>query len=257
LTARLSWKLVPLAALFALGLFLLLPGNKAGPQIPAASADHQERLTIVVDSNPETDGIEFGVTVSGASCSPTTAQQMEDDDSKNFECAAGEADVDLVPAGGFGLTNTSCSVTDDGDTTGDGSTFSDLSVGDEDFTVNLTDDEHVTCTVTFTQIGTVTPVATATSSAVAGLSISAAPTSVGCGGSSFITIVVRRADGGNAPDGTPVQIVTNLGTVSPASATTSGGGVLSVYSAPTNQGGTATITATSSGFSGSATLTVN
>ena len=85
---------------------------------------------------------------------------------------------------------------------------------------------------------------------VSNVSVSATPISVTCGGSSFVTVVVHTASGGRAIDGTPVTVSTNLGTVSPTSATTRDGGVRIIFTAPFNQGGAAMITAISGGQSG-------
>jgi hypothetical protein len=51
--------------------------------------------------------------------------------------------------------------------------------------------------------------------------VSAAPTSVNCSGSSFVTVVVK-IDGVNAPDGTAVQVESTIGSASPSSSSTSG-----------------------------------
>jgi hypothetical protein len=53
-----------------------------------------------------------------------------------------------------------------------------------------------------------------------------------------------------------VTLSTNLGTISPTTATDTGAGVLAVLSG-NNQSGTATITATAGGVTGTATATIN
>jgi adhesin/invasin len=75
-------------------------------------------------------------------------------------------------------------------------------------------------------------------------------------GSSFVTIVVKDSGGANVADGTAVTISTNLGSVSPTTATTVQGGVLVLYTSPSNQGGTATVTATAGGVTGTTNITV-
>lgn len=111
------------------------------------------------------------------------------------------------------------------------------------------DDGTVTCN--FRNEGGLTPTATSTpigAGPPSTVTVSAAPDSITtCGGSSFVTVVVKSASGANVSDGTVVSISANLGSVSPSTTTTVGGGVLVVYHAPTNAGGTATITATTSG----------
>ena len=92
---------------------------------------------------------------------------------------------------------------------------------------------------------------------VATVTASAAPSSVVCSGSSFVIIVVKTASGQNVADGTAVSISTNIGQLSPTSAMTSGGGVLTIFTASSNQGGTATITASAAGKMGTALITVD
>ncbi len=115
------------------------------------------------------------------------------------------------------------------------------------------DDGTVTCN--FRNEGGLTPTATSTpigAGPPSTVTVSAAPDSIPtCGGSSFVAVVVKSASGVNVSDGTVVSISANLGSVSPSTTTTLGGGVLGRYTAPTNAGGTATITATSGSRSGS------
>jgi hypothetical protein len=99
-----------------------------------------------------------------------------------------------------------------------------------------------TPTVTGTP-ATATPTVTGTPGAAAQITVSAAPTSIGCQGSTFITAVVKTATGANVPDGTQVQLSTTIGTITPATATTVGGGILAVLTAPANQSGSATVRA--------------
>lgn len=107
----------------------------------------------------------------------------------------------------------------------------------------------VTCsptTTTPTATGTpatATPTVTGTPGAAHTITVSAAPQSLGCQGSAFITAVVKTADGQNVPDGTQVALTTTLGSISPPSAATLGGGVLAVLTAPASQGGPATVRA--------------
>jgi len=90
-----------------------------------------------------------------------------------------------------------------------------------------------------------------TNGAVSGaITVSAVPTSLNCGSSSFITAVT------NAP-GSSVSLTTTIGTISPTTAVDQGGGVLAVLTAPQGQGGTATVRATSGGASGQATVQIN
>jgi hypothetical protein len=260
---RSAWKIASLAALLALGVFALMPGGPTQPTL--VSADHDEVITIVVDTNPETNGgetFEFSVT---GSC--TSSPALEDDESTDVDCALGDALISSTAETGFVLQAQSCSVSDDGDTAGNNSEFSDTSTGDNDIRITLADNEHITCTFTFDTGATATATVTATSTTptatvtgtagpAASLTVSAAPSTVNCGGSSFVTVVVKNAQGGNVADGTSVSVTTNSGTVSPGNATTSGGGILTIFTAPST-GGTAKITATSGSATGSADITVN
>ncbi len=74
------------------------------------------------------------------------------------------------------------------------------------------------------------------------VTVAASPTSVGCNGTAFVTVTVRNAVGGYVADGTSVSLSTAIGSLSPTTATTLGGGVLAVFTAPSNQAsGTANI----------------
>jgi hypothetical protein len=253
-----------LAALFALGVLALLPGGPARPDV--VSADHDEQLTIQVDTNPETNGgetFEFAVT---DACTGTPA--LEDDGSTGIDCAEGQTRIVVTPHAGFTLTAQSCTFTA-GTTAGTDSVTSDTNIDDNDLRVTLADNEHATCAFTFdpsvaatttatvtSTPGTPTPTVTTTAGPAASLTVSAAPSTVNCGGSSFVTVVVKNAQGGNVADGTSVTVSTGgTGTVSPATATTSGGGILTIFTAPAT-GGTANITATSGSATGSSSLTI-
>src|SRR5207249_569234 len=82
------------------------------------------------------------------------------------------------------------------------------------------------------------------------INVSAAPTSLNCGSSSFITAVT------NTP-GANVTLTTSLGTISPTTSVDQGGGVLAVLTAPQSQGGTATIRVTSGAAVGTTNVTIN
>ncbi len=89
------------------------------------------------------------------------------------------------------------------------------------------------------------------------LTVAASPISVGCGGTAFVTVTVRTSNGSYASDSTRVGMTANLGTVSPSTATSLGGGVLGVFTASINQGGVALITASSGTASSATTIQVN
>lgn len=66
------------------------------------------------------------------------------------------------------------------------------------------------------------------------LTIATASPSVTCGGTSQVTIKVMGANGQTVSDGTAVALAASVGTLSPASASTTGGAVTATYTAPAN-----------------------
>jgi hypothetical protein len=89
------------------------------------------------------------------------------------------------------------------------------------------------------------------------ITVAASPTSVSCNGTAFVTVTVRNAAGGYVADGTSVTLTASMGSLSPTTATTLGGGVLAVFTAPGNQSGTATIQASAAGTAtGNASITI-
>lgn len=149
-------------------------------------------------------------------------------------------------------------------------TCTDVGIPDADIVVTLADRKVVVtlgsagdsavCTFTNALNATATPTVTPTATTVPGagtVTVSASPNSVGCTGSSFVAITVKTAGGANVADGTNVTITTSIGSISPSTATTFGGGILAVYTAPATSGGNANITATAGGVSGSASINVS
>jgi hypothetical protein len=66
------------------------------------------------------------------------------------------------------------------------------------------------------------------------LTIATASPSVTCGGTSQVTIRVTGTNGQTVSDGTAVALAASVGTLSPASASTSAGAVTATYTAPAN-----------------------
>jgi hypothetical protein len=254
-----SWTILGLLALFIAGAALLSPDGPTGPR--TVSAEHAEEITIDV-SGPA--GVDLDFAISGASCTPTSINNLDDDDGAvELTCDAGAADITVTLPTGYELNAIACSVEEEGTTANEQSDVDDESFADNDVEVNITDNEHVACLFTFSSVATPTTTATATATVVAtpqvgSITGSATPNSIGCSGSAFITFIVRNA-GGQPVGGAAVQVSASIGSVSPTSATSlaSDGGVLVVFTAPANQGGTATITATSGGVSGSTQVAVN
>lgn len=100
-----------------------------------------------------------------------------------------------------------------------------------------------TPTPTATATGTPTPTATPT---VTNITLTPAGGFLGCAQSTTITVVATTA-AGNVPDGTPFQASVNIGTISPTSGTTTGGGVILTYTAPSASGGLVVVQVTVAG----------
>jgi hypothetical protein len=276
MTTHRSWKLLPLAFLFALGVLALLPGGAARPlPVGAAFANcgtSGNSITVIIRDSSTGDPIEVtGAVVlfnpdtqDGDGTDPvtdSTSASAEDTNTdtgiigQNNVCNTTAGSVYIItlqslPAGLF------CTIVDGTET---------VTVPEgANPTVNLvvsgcttTPTPTATTSVTPTTTATATPTATGTPTGPSQATVSAAPTSLGCSGSSFITAVFRDAAGNPVANGTAVSVSANIGSVNPAQATTNGGSVLVLYSAPATSGGTATITATAGGISGSVNVTVN
>jgi hypothetical protein len=268
-----AWKLAPLAALLAFGVLALLPGGPTRPisvsaydcasgntgtlRVDIIDDNTNERVTIagaVVTFSPDTQDAEGTDNVtddsSEDSANTTTGRVLQND---TCSTAAGE-NYTVTLASLPDVLDDACDVVDSSDSgsvTEDQTTTLELIVSCSAIATPTSTTPTATATST-------TPTATVTTTAgpAASLTVSAAPSTVNCGGSSFVTVVVKNAQGGNVADGTSVSVTTNSGTVSPGSATTSGGGILTIFTAP-SAGGTAKITATSGSATGSADITVN
>ena len=112
-----------------------------------------------------------------------------------------------------------------------------------------------TSTPTLTPTTTATPTATSTPVA-ATVAITLSANTAGCSEQIQVTVSARTASDQPVPDGIAVTLSTNLGSISPASGTTFGGGFFATYTAPATSGGTATITVVVGSASGSAEVAV-
>jgi hypothetical protein len=99
---------------------------------------------------------------------------------------------------------------------------------------------------------TITPTATPT---VATVTVTPLGGFLGCSQSTPVTITAQTA-AGPVPNTTPVTVSANIGSVSPAAGTTTGGGFITTYTAPPASGGLAVITATVGGATGSTAILV-
>ena len=251
---RSSWKLLPLAALMALGAVLLFSGRGVGPD--EALASHDNQITVSVDSDPEGGtGYDFTSSGPGSTCD----EDFTLDDDEEFDnldgCANGSYTISVDTPSHSDLQDINCSVTDVGTTAGAQSTTSD-SVSNEEVDINISDNEHVSCLFDFEFDE---DLATPTVSAAAGVTVSSSFATLACNSFSVITVTVRDGGGNPLPNVT-LNVAASIGSVNPTQVTTgTGGAATTLYTAPATQGGTATVTATvaSTTVSGSTTILIN
>jgi hypothetical protein len=263
---------LPIAAMFALGAFMLFTGTGAG-RISRVEAS-EPQLTIGVDTDPE-DGVGYtfdldvdGNNASGNDCEDdfdNTSVTLDDDESETvIECDDDDASIDVtvsieVPSHSE-LTSISCSVDDEGLTAGDDSVIQTPDVDEDQGSVEMTieDEEHVVCDFDFDFDASKLATATPEVGPPATIEVSSSNNNLGCGATSIITIVVSDEDGEPVEEGTLVNIVADKGSVSPASGQLTADSSLFVfYTAPTNQGGEATITAASGSAVGETTVDID
>jgi hypothetical protein len=259
-----TWKLAALASIAALGLLALLPGGGARPDIASAALDDcgssgvnlevtinedgdlisQAGTTLTFDPSPiDEDEDSFVVVDNGAEDDDATVGEIEVEDICTSSDGSDEFDIEIAaPA----LLNCDEDLLEDNDVSAP------TSAAPADLVLEY---EFEDCVLAPTPTGTAT--VTGTPTVPSAVTLVATPTSVGCQGSSFVTVTVKTATGANVANGTNVTLATNFGTITPASAQTFGGSVLGVFTAPAGQSGTATITATAGGVNGTTTIAVN
>jgi hypothetical protein len=227
--------------------------------ITAAQGDSE--ITEEVDCTPfdpnvniieDADGatVDFDFTISGTSTECDQSFAIGNDEEQGYACDEnGTYTVTQAVETGYTLSAINC--TDSGIPDGDITVT--LASRTVVFTVGTND--SIECTFVNVPAGTATPTVTGTPSGATGVTVSAAPSTVNCSGSSFITVVVKSGTA-NVADGTTVSVTTTSGSLSPTSAPTSGGGILTIFTAGSTSG-TATITASAGGQTGTTTVTVN
>jgi hypothetical protein len=263
-----KWKLLPIAALFALGLVLLLPGSVSNPLQPdvALAACDTETGTINInirdiDTGSRVDLSGSVVIISPRPATGTGTTALTDDNSPDQSATHGlirltnvcgnnqyTATLDSVPA-----TFSDCDVITDQD--------SGTITGSNTITLDL----EIDCSaVSLTPTVTVTVTPTGTVGAAKTVITSASPNSVGCGGTSIVTVQVKDGAGNPVAIGTAVQLTATKGTVNPPSGSTTAadGSVFVFYAAKDAannniSGGSVDITATAGTASGKTTITVN
>ena len=269
-----TWKFLPLAALAALGAFMLFTGTDAGKTQTTSASD--PNIIIDVDSNPE-GGIDYeftfdvNVTAGDEECEDDwdgVTEEYDDDAVIEIDCDdADNVDIEIsieVPNHSE-LDEITCELTDDGDTDDQQSDDPVIDDGDEDqgsiTFEDLQDAEHFACDVVFIfDEEKVTPAATNTTTVgpAATIVVTSSNNNLGCGATSIVTITVRGANGQPVASGTQVNIAADRGSVSPASGvTTADGSVFVFYTSPNNQGGEATITAASGSALGSTEIDID
>lgn len=205
-------------------------------------------VTIVKEANGAT--IDFDFTITGTSTECDQSFALADNESQGYACDE-PGTYTVTEAGETGWTLSTLTCTDSGVPDGDIS----IDVATRRVTFTLGTNDTIECTFTNVPSASPTPTATATPAGASGVTVSAAPSTVNCSGSSFITVVVKSGSV-NVADGTVVTVSTTSGSLSPTSAPTSGGGILTIFTAGSTSG-TATITASAGGVTGTTTVTVN
>jgi hypothetical protein len=265
-----TWKFLPIAALFALGAFMLLPGGATQPtSVSAALTDCDDddnltgRIIVTVTDNDTGDPLEIAgaeIEISpdplDGSGSPEFVDNEDPDDDNDTGVIELEdvcVDDGVAPAATFDVAIQSlpgpadeCELVEDEAT-------ADFPAASETVNVEL----EIDCDDVDLSL---TPTASATSGAgaAATVNVSSSNNNLGCGATSIVTITVLDGDGDPVNAGTLVNIVADKGSVSPASGqTTADGSVFVFYTAPNNQGGEATITASSGSALGSAEIDIN
>lgn len=264
---KLSWKLLPLAAVAVLGVAALLPGGgvkQASAEVDAISVSAQtvlsgQSVTASIDAD-QAAGV-LTVTVTGLNSGTTRTLTLTDCDGCDDETDSGTSlSIDSAVAADFPADG-NVVVTVTVSCTGEDSVNVNASQGGVSKTASVTCVTSLTPTVTPTVTGTpatATPTVTTTPGAST-ISLQAVPGSTTqCAQDIFLFATIRTA-------GVPVsgQAVTftasgNAGTFSPASANSESSGIASSsYKSPSTGTTTVTITASWNGQSATASVPVN
>jgi len=270
-----TWKFLPIAALFALGLLVI--GLPSGTRIAHAdindvsvdgdsisdgdtiTVEDGDTLDIEVSlNNDHPKALEIRATGVGSGSDVQFNFDSCDDNSgpSNDDCDvdSGDGTEDIVVADGDsfdppdGLQRVAVSMDvacDDPDSMR--VHIDETDGGDESFSFDL-------------DCGFGTPTATATSTVgpAQTVVVASSNSTLSCGATSIVTVTVKDGAGAPVANGTLVNIVTDLGSVSPTSGqTTADGSVFVFYTAPNNAGGKATISAASGSALGTAEVTIN
>jgi len=250
------WKLTPVAAVFALGLLAFAPGGASQPSaVSAAECGAGKTGTLRVDIIDDNTGNRITVPGTIVRFNPDT---KDFDGTNNVTDNSSEDNSSIV---GRIQQNNACS-------TGTGESYTvrlvllpspldECDIVDEEDTGTVSASSTTTLELVIDCEGVSLATPTPTVGAARTVTVQSSNASLGCNNTSIITIVVKDGAGNPVQSGTLVNIVTNLGTVSPTSGqTTADGSVFVFYTAPGNQGGVATITATAGTASGSTQVAI-
>jgi hypothetical protein len=268
-----TWKLLPLAVLAALGLIMI--GAPTGVRVARADIDEvtvnddtvDDGDTMNVDDgdsidvevalgSPRPSGLEIRATsVASGSEVNVNFESCDDnsgDSSDDCEVDSGDGSEDLVVVDPTydspeGLQRVLVSI--------------DFACDEED-NIHIRIDEFDGGEDSFSfdvNCGASSPTATATSTVgpAATVNVSSSNDNLGCGATSIVTITVLDENGDPVAAGTLVNIVTDKGSVSPASGQTTTDGSVFVFFTAGQTGGTATITAASGSAIGETEIDIN
>jgi hypothetical protein len=270
-----TWKFLPIAALFALGLLVIgVPNGTRIAQadindvtVDGSSISSGDNITVkdgdTIDIEVSLNGdrpsaLEIRTTGIGSGSDIQTNFDSCDDNSgpsaDDCDVDSGDGTEDIVvsdptyDSGPEGLQRVAVSM--------------DVSCSDPD-TMRVHIDETDGSGDSFTfdiECGYGTPTATATKTVgpAQTVVVASSNSTLGCGATSIVTVTVKDGTGKAVANGTLVNIVADLGSVSPTSGqTTADGSVFVFYTAPNNTGGKATISAASGSALGTAEVTIN
>ncbi len=240
-----TWKLLPLAVLFALGAFMLVLGSGPKPEIASANITDVDLVGDVLTVQADADSGDLTIELSSIESDTDTEMEITD---CNGCIEEGDFDSEFLTVD-----------TTDADYDGFVEVTLDISCPNDpdNIRITVTDDDGEE-EVTFRCEPSVTPTPTKTVGPAATINITSSNVNLGCGATSIVTITVLDEEGDPAAPGTLVQIVADKGNVSPASGqTTADGSVFVFYTAPSDSGGEATITAAAGSAIGTTTIDID
>jgi len=284
---KFSWKILSLAAMFVVGLAILVPSGAIKPTaVSAASCNNTTTGGTLVINVTGTSGFSgFGLQIS-----PTPLDDGGTTNNAYSSAITGSATIPNACAttggrsGGYVVQITRSGVALANCQFNTAATGSGSPVGNDELsgvtvaaggtttltftaTCGTTPTPTVTATATTTPgtatatattTGTVLPTATSTSTVGTATQavLTATSTSLGCSSSTFVTALIKDANGAAVP-GAAVSFTATRGTVTSTVTTDGAGNALAVFTAPATGNTPATVTATGSSFTGTTSITIN